>query len=1784
MAQPSYSSANAYIAETFFTIFFDIPLDPDHPPSLSSFAVQVNGTNKTVASIQINSADNSIKITFASATLVPGDIIDFVYTDPTIGNDVNAVQGLDGTDAASFSHSLVVAIARPGPAAPSTPTLDPASDSGVAGDFLTNDNTPAVSGTADANATIKLYDTDGTTLLGTTTADGTGKWSLSSSTLSDGSHTLKVTQTDGMNQTSNLSNGLSLTIDTISDAPTSLAVAAGSDSGTLGDGISNVASPVINGVSEAFASISLYDTDGSTKIGTATADKSGKWSVTNTSNLTVGVHTLTAIQTDVAGNVSKASADFSYTLDTIGPVGLALTTNSVPLASATNGSTVSSITSTDITAVTYGFAVGNGIIDADNGKFTISGNALKAAQNLSAGTYHIYLSGTDAAGNDAFQIFTFSVTNAPTVSSIVRAGAASSSVLANAASVDYTVTFSESVTGVDTSDFSLSGAGTAAGKISALSGSGSTYTVTVNTLAGDGSLRLDLNSSGTGIKNGSNSDILTGYTSGETYTLDHTAPSASSTPAMTAGTDTGSSSSDAITKNVTPVFTGTGEANASITLFDTDGSTILGSTSADGSGNWSITASKMSEGGHTVTVKQTDQAGNVSVASSGLAVQIDTTAPSAPATPVLSPGSDSGTSGDFLTNVSIPVITGTAEANAIIKLYDTDGTTLLGTTTADGSGKWSITSSTLVDGSHSLTVKQTDQAGNVSSASSSLTIDIDTSVPSTPGTPSLKSSSDSSTLGDGITNIATPTLVGTGTVGDTVTLYDTDGSTVLGTAVVDGSGNWSVSSSTLADGVHTVTVKQSNQAGTNSSSSKGFALTIDTTAPVASGVAVLSPGSDSGTLGDSITNVSTPIVTGSSDANALIKLYDSDGTTLLGVTTADGSGKWSITTSSLTAGIHNLTSKQTDAAGNVSSASASLALTIDNIAPSAPLTPSLSPSSDSGVLGDLLTAITTPVITGKAEANAMVKLYDSDGTTLLGTTTADGSGNWSITSGTLVDGLHNLTVKQVDVAGNSSSASSALALTINTKNSPPVLTGTLADQATLDTASLTPFATVSVTDNDTGAGETVSIKLDSSAKGSFTAASLAATGFSTSDGGQTYTHVVDTPSLIQAALRGLVFQPATGRVAVGSTETTTFTISVNDGVAAPVSDSLTSVISTATNLAPTGITLSGKQFDINSHGPSVIGALSTLDPNPGDSHTYQVIGSNQFRIDGQQLVAIDPSQLGLGEYSVMIRSTDATGAFVERSLSVLGIDSLAPQITGLSLQNEGQINTSLATFLIRFNKNVNGVDLGDFELVKNGVDATMLSLVKGDGDDWLLTVGQIQEQGSLALKLKTGNLGITDAAGKALINPGFSSASYTVSLSTSGDSQDDDRDAIPHQIESQVPNLNGSGRGDGNGDGVADDIQGFVSSLVWQKADAKNHYLTMINTQKLGQENVITLENVDKIPAKVAFDYGAVNLQAVGGNQGGQIEFTLFSDKVDTLNGIWLRTKTGDWQRVMAKQSEENGHYKFSFSVKDGSQFDLGNSGDGAISLSVAPGFSMVPKVGDKDGDGIPDALEVANGTNPNVKDNAVLDRSDLFVKQLYRDVLFRESDSAGQQFWQNQLDSGAMSREQLANSFLEQKEFQDIGNLARLYFGTFGRLPDRDGLAYWIGEQKNGMALKNIASSFVASSEFQSKFGNLDNSQFIDQVYLSVLQRSADAAGKSYWLASLNAGASRGDVLMGFTESAEFKQASQAKVGITLDYLGLIADMPENSTFTQLLNQNLTQAQIIAQLMENPDYWGRFV
>jgi len=106
----------------------------------------------------------------------------------------------------------------------------------------------------------------------------------------------------------------------------------------------------------------------------------------------------------------------------------------------------------------------------------------------------------------------------------------------------------------------------------------------------------------------------------------------------------------------------------------------------------------------------------------------------------------------------------------------------------------------------------------------------------------------------------------------------------------------------------------------------------------------------------------------------------------------------------------------------------------------------------------------------------------------------------------------------------------------------------------------------------------------------------------------------------------------------------------------------------------------------------------------------------------------------------------------------------------------------------------------------------------------------------------------------------------------------------------------------------------------------------------------------------------------------------------------------------------------------------------------------------------------------------------------------------------------------------------QVAGQVFRLYEATFDRLSDARGFVGWTTALQTNLELVQVASAFVNSAEFQLKYGALDNEGFVSLLYQNVLGRAPDAAGLNNWVTQLENGTSRAQVLLGFSESAEFK------------------------------------------------------
>ncbi len=345
------------------------------------------------------------------------------------------------------------------------------------------------------------------------------------------------------------------------------------------------------------------------------------------------------------------------------------------------------------------------------------------------------------------------------------------------------------------------------------------------------------------------------------------------------------------------------------------------------------------------------------------------------APPTLLAASDSGVKGDRITNITRPTFTGTAVAGAKVTILSNG--IAVGSATAATNGAYSVAVITpLANGVHTITATAT--VGTVTSAQSAkVYVTIDTTIPATPGTP---------TLSQMFSNVAS--IKGTTDSDTTVSLYANG---VLVGRGMDYRGTYIISTTPLTNGTHSIVAVATDAAGNVSHPSAAFSLVVNVVQPSVPSVPVLESFSDSGVKGDRITNATKPTFMGTATAGSLVKIYS--GTTLLGSGWAIAGGLYAVTiTVSLANGVHPITALATNSAGT-SAASAATSVTIQTILPAAPSTPAI-----------VSTATLTPTFTGSAPAGGTVTIYADN--VAVGTGVATSGGAYSITVRTLATGAH----------------------------------------------------------------------------------------------------------------------------------------------------------------------------------------------------------------------------------------------------------------------------------------------------------------------------------------------------------------------------------------------------------------------------------------------------------------------------------------------------------------------------------------------------------------------------------------------------------------------------------------------------------------------------------------------------------------------------------------------------------------------------------------------------------
>ncbi|WP_421511615.1 Ig-like domain-containing protein [Enterobacter sp. JS8-1] len=910
----------------------------------------------------------------------------------------------------------------------------------VASGGETDDNRPLIKGTgAEPGNTITVY--NGDKVIGTAKVQADGTWSLEPTTpLPDGKYTLTAKETDGVGNVSGPSAEYVINVATVPpQAPTLDTVyddvAPHADYLQKGD-VTNDTTPTLSGSSGVIGgTISIYDNG--RLIGTATVGSNGSWSFTPDTALADGNHSFTATVTDGVGRTSEPTGGFGIVVDTKAPDAASdlLVTDNV---GAYQGPVVSGDTTDDNTPTLSGKAEpGSTVNIIDNGQVIGSTKvnpdgtwSFTPDQALSNGEHDLTTTVTDPSGNTGPEGSHVVITV-----DVVPGKVEITGVTDDVGSV--TGSLSQNAVTDDTRP-QISGTAKAGSTVTIMDGSNVLGTTTAGA---DGTWSF---TPSVDLGRGEHSFTATAKdpmgnessSSSWTVTIDTDAPVKPTIDAALddVGTVQGTLSNGSSTDDPTPTLSGKAEAGSTVKIYDQNG--LLGEVTAKADGTWSFSpTAKLPEGEHRFHVTATDKAGNTSAASDDFVLNLDYTAPDASKVSITDVVDDFGsvtgsvTSGGK-TDDNTPLIKGTgAEAGNTITVYN--GDKVIGTAKVQADGTWELqVTKALPDGTYNLTVKETDSVGNTTAASPEYIIQIDAGGQPLPPTLSSVEDDVAPHTGplqkDATTNDNTLLLTGTAEANVTVRIYGgPNGTTLLGETQADAQGKWSFNTPKLADGVHTFVAEAINDIGQVSPQTGGFPVTVDTSAPgeVTGFIVSDNEGPKTGVLsnGDT-TDDATPTISGKAEPGSVVHVYVNGQEN--GTAVADANGNWTYTTGSLADGEYTFTARAEDSAGNLGAENAGVTVTLDTS--SVPVTIVRVMDDKGTVTGELkandVTDDARPDIIGKAKAGSIVTI--KDGSVVLGTVTADASGNWTFTpTSDLGDGVHNITATAKDLTGKEDTSS-----------------------------------------------------------------------------------------------------------------------------------------------------------------------------------------------------------------------------------------------------------------------------------------------------------------------------------------------------------------------------------------------------------------------------------------------------------------------------------------------------------------------------------------------------------------------------------------------------------------------------------------------------------------------------------------------------------------------------------------------------------------------------------------
>ncbi|WP_366919726.1 Ig-like domain-containing protein [Burkholderia orbicola] len=932
---------------------------------------------------------------------------------------------------------------------PNKPTIDEIYDDvgdvqgPIANNGYTDDAQPTLSGKAEAGSHVTIL--DGNQVLGIATVDATGHWTFTPpKSLSEGEHAFTVVARDAAGNTSAASDTFTVNVDTTGwHLPPPVILRVVDDVGAVTGPLSprdktDDAQPTICGTALRNSVVFVYDSVFGVQLllGSTQADANGDWRFEPkppAAPLVDGDHDIHVIARDEYGYYRGSSNTFPFTV-LVGGVATAPAITGVLDATPTLAGNVAhgGITN-DAHATVTGTArpgrvvhvylddkeVGSVVTDAAGRWWYRSGNALPDGQHKFTAVSEAE-DGTMSPKTGDYRIVVDTIAPSPATGTVLHdnVGPMQGPIVNGAITDDATPTFggkaeAGAIVTIYDGDKAIGSSvvnadGTWAFRpIEPLADGAHSLSTTVTDKAGNTSERGD----------------SIDFTVDTTIDISRASVIAIETVTDHVGAVRGALQPGQSTDDTHPEIAGRATPNSLVKIY-ADGA-LVASVVAGADGIWAVkVGTALTDGTYDITATTTTAASGESKPTGPFTLTIDLTPPGKPTIDTAT--DDVGTiqgpaaSGSRIDDKT-PGFSGHAEAGAVVTIYD--GDTVLGSTVADTTGKWTFTSlARLFDGEHVFTVVASDAAGNASARSDSYTLIVDTEAPPPPVITRVMDDVGllvGNIISAGITDDSKPMFGGTSEPFALITLYaECDGTMkVLGFVRADEHGNWAiVPDNDMDDGVYHVSASATDVAGNVSDMSEPYTLQIDTTLPRAPSITdvIDDVGSVTGPLnhdGTSVTDDAHPTIKGTADTYALVYIYDKTGKepVLIGSTKADANGKWQFEPDGdLIDGKHEITARVSGVTGALSDPSDGFGFTVETSEPPTPGTPEITAVYDGSNQVDPngTTEVTRPRIVGKAAPGFTIYIYEN-GQDLIGSTVADQHGAWSFQPAyDLDDGIH----------------------------------------------------------------------------------------------------------------------------------------------------------------------------------------------------------------------------------------------------------------------------------------------------------------------------------------------------------------------------------------------------------------------------------------------------------------------------------------------------------------------------------------------------------------------------------------------------------------------------------------------------------------------------------------------------------------------------------------------------------------------------------------------------------